>query len=135
MTNRETLRPLVEGHPSPRSRKKLEGRHSYSISQTNTLSQREEQICKLLVEGLTLRDIAFRLDLSLHTADTHVRNAYLKLRVHTRVELIRRFVSRSANLLRKSPVISDESDLGRLVSSLAMGDLQAAASLAMSTEA
>ncbi len=48
------------------------------------LTQREGEILKLMVEGLTKRQIAGQLILSYHTIDTHIKNIYAKLHVHTR---------------------------------------------------
>jgi len=48
------------------------------------LTQREGEILKLMVEGLTKKQIAGRLILSDHTIDTHIKNIYAKLQVHTR---------------------------------------------------
>ncbi|RMF58741.1 MAG: DNA-binding response regulator [Calditrichaeota bacterium] len=48
------------------------------------LTIREKEILKLLVEGLSKKQIAAKLFLSYHTVDTHIRNIYQKLEVHTR---------------------------------------------------
>lgn len=48
------------------------------------LTSRERQILQLLVDGLTTRQIAGRLEVSFHTVDTHIRNIYSKLHVHNR---------------------------------------------------
>lgn len=55
-----------------------------------SLSPREVDVCKLLVAGLPLKQVAFQLNISIHTANCHACNAYRKLGVHTRVELCRR---------------------------------------------
>jgi DNA-binding NarL/FixJ family response regulator len=47
------------------------------------LSEREKDILKLLVEGLSKKQIADKLFLSYHTIDTHIRNIYAKLQVHS----------------------------------------------------
>jgi DNA-binding NarL/FixJ family response regulator len=49
------------------------------------LTMREKKVLELMVEGLISKEIASRLDLSYHTVDTHVRNIYTKLHVHTRI--------------------------------------------------
>jgi DNA-binding NarL/FixJ family response regulator len=48
------------------------------------LSQREKEALEFLVQGLTTKEIADRLGLSIHTVDTHLRNIYRKLHVHSR---------------------------------------------------
>jgi DNA-binding NarL/FixJ family response regulator len=48
------------------------------------LSRREKEVLHLLVEGLSKRQIADRLFVSFYTIDTHLKNIYEKLHVHTR---------------------------------------------------
>ena len=48
------------------------------------LTDREHEILQHLVEGLTMQQIADHLCVSYHTVNTHVRNIYDKLHVHTR---------------------------------------------------
>lgn len=48
------------------------------------LSEREKEILKLLIEGLSKKQIAEKIFLSYHTVDSHIRNIYVKLEVHTR---------------------------------------------------
>jgi DNA-binding NarL/FixJ family response regulator len=48
------------------------------------LTQRERSILELMTQGLIKKEIADRLTLSYHTVDTHLRNIYTKLHVHTR---------------------------------------------------
>jgi DNA-binding NarL/FixJ family response regulator len=45
---------------------------------------RERKILELMTQGLLVKEIADQLTLSYHTVDTHLRNIYAKLRVHTR---------------------------------------------------
>jgi DNA-binding NarL/FixJ family response regulator len=47
------------------------------------ISDRERQILKLLVDGLSYKMIADREGLSYHTVNSHVRNIYEKLHVHS----------------------------------------------------
>jgi two-component system response regulator NreC len=53
------------------------------------LSAREREILKLLAEGLTVKEIATRLNLSVKTVDVHKYNLMRKIDVHDRAELIR----------------------------------------------
>ena len=47
------------------------------------LTVREQQILQLMVDGLIKKEIADKLALSYHTVDTHLRNIYTKLHVHS----------------------------------------------------
>jgi DNA-binding NarL/FixJ family response regulator len=48
------------------------------------LTTREQKILELMTQGLIKKEIADQLSLSYHTVDTHLRNIYTKLHVHTR---------------------------------------------------
>jgi DNA-binding CsgD family transcriptional regulator len=48
------------------------------------LTEAEKKILGLLVEGEPTKQIAHLLNVSYHTVDTHLRNIYLKLQVHSR---------------------------------------------------
>lgn len=52
------------------------------------LTQREIQILELMVRGHIKKEIADQLSLSFHTVDTHLRNIYGKLQVHTRTAAV-----------------------------------------------
>jgi len=49
-----------------------------------SLTPREREILELLVDSLTMQQIAERLHLSYHTIDNHIRNIYDKLHVRSR---------------------------------------------------
>ena len=49
-----------------------------------SLTEAEKKILGLLVEGEPTKQIANLLKVSYHTVDTHLRNIYLKLQVHSR---------------------------------------------------
>lgn len=53
------------------------------------LTAREREIVQLIAEGLTSKEIAFRLEISLKTAETHRSNIMRKLRVHSVSEVVR----------------------------------------------
>jgi DNA-binding NarL/FixJ family response regulator len=59
-------------------------------AQPVTLSPRELDLLKLLVEGLTAKEIADRLQVSIHTTSTHTRNLFTKLNVHSRAAAVAR---------------------------------------------
>jgi DNA-binding CsgD family transcriptional regulator len=46
-------------------------------------------VVRLVVQGLTNREVAERLFLSPHTVSTHLRHAFEKLHLNSRVELTR----------------------------------------------
>jgi DNA-binding NarL/FixJ family response regulator len=48
------------------------------------LTERERSVLDLMIHGLIKKEIASGLGLSIHTVDTHIRNIYEKLQVHTR---------------------------------------------------
>lgn len=51
-----------------------------------TLTEREEQVLRFLAQGLSNKEIAARLYLSMRTVEGHLANAYAKLDVHSRTE-------------------------------------------------
>ncbi|OLT13715.1 hypothetical protein BJF78_21330 [Pseudonocardia sp. CNS-139] len=53
------------------------------------LTDREADVLRLVVEGLTARQIASRLVLSPRTVENHVQNVLRKLRLHSRAALVR----------------------------------------------
>lgn len=53
-----------------------------------SLSDREKDILSLLVEGLGKKQIGEKIFLSHHTVDSHIRNIYAKLEVHSRSSAI-----------------------------------------------
>lgn len=54
-----------------------------------SLSKREKEIMRLLVEGLTSKEIAEKLYISKLTADTHRRNIFQKLNIKTYADLFK----------------------------------------------
>lgn len=52
------------------------------------LTDREREILELLTEGYLQKQIAAELDISRHTVDTHLRNIYGKLHVHSRTAAV-----------------------------------------------
>jgi DNA-binding NarL/FixJ family response regulator len=56
------------------------------------LSPREREVLELLVDGLTMRQIAEREQLSYHTVDKHLRNVYAKLHVRSRSKAVAKAV-------------------------------------------
>ena len=56
------------------------------------LSEREKEILSHLIEGLSKKQIADKIFLSHHTVDSHIRNIYAKLEVHSRSSAISKAV-------------------------------------------
>lgn len=56
------------------------------------LSPREREMLGLIVEGLTAKEIADRLGVSIHTTDTHTRHLFKKLGVHSRAAAVARAI-------------------------------------------
>jgi len=54
------------------------------------LTRREGEVAALVVQGLSARDVGERLCVSERTAERHVANAYVKLGINSRIELVRR---------------------------------------------
>jgi len=71
------------------------------------LTKRERQVLALVAEGLSNRQIAGRLSLSVNTVQTHMRHIFVKLAVNNRVETAALFL-RKANInqtWQKSPIL------------------------------
>ena len=50
---------------------------------TTELSEREREVLRAMVDGLAKKEIAERLEISVHTVDTYTRRIYKKLHVNT----------------------------------------------------
>jgi DNA-binding CsgD family transcriptional regulator len=61
-----------------------------------TLTASELRVIRLVTQGLTNQEAAERLFLSPHTIDSHLRHAFTKLGVNSRVELTRLFLEHEA---------------------------------------
>lgn len=55
---------------------------------TGRLTDKENQVVQLLTEGLSYKMIADRLQISMSTVQSHIKNIYRKLRVHSKAEVI-----------------------------------------------
>jgi DNA-binding CsgD family transcriptional regulator len=53
------------------------------------LTAAELAVARLVAQGLTNREVAERLFLSPHTVNSHLRHIFIKLGIHSRVELVR----------------------------------------------
>ena len=59
-----------------------------SVSQLN-LTEREQEVVRLIALGYSYKEIAARLDLSVKTVEAHKANAMRKLDMHSRIDLVR----------------------------------------------
>lgn len=62
--------------------------HNTSCDFSNDMTRREKEICSLMAEGLTNRQIADRLYISEGTVKNYISNIYDKTGIHDRVKLI-----------------------------------------------
>jgi DNA-binding NarL/FixJ family response regulator len=65
------------------------GRPATEREGSRHLTERESDVVRLVVEGLTARQIATRLVLSPRTVENHVQNVLRKLHLHSRAALVR----------------------------------------------
>ena len=86
----EAIRAVHRGestlHPLVASKLMEEVRHPKPLPPEDPLTPRELDVLKCLAEGLTNREIAFRLDVSVRTVTTHVRNILDKLHLENRTQ-------------------------------------------------
>jgi DNA-binding NarL/FixJ family response regulator len=75
---------LVQNNSITLPQKKMEGKEKTAFN----LTQREQEILKLLVQGLLYKEIGDRLEISPHTAKKHVLNIYSKLHVNSKVQAL-----------------------------------------------
>jgi DNA-binding CsgD family transcriptional regulator len=62
------------------------------------LTNREIEVIKYIIAGYNKRKISDILSLSYHTINTHYKNIYLKLGIHTSTELLIRVLSNQDEL-------------------------------------
>lgn len=61
------------------------------IRQQQSLTSRENEILRFLNRGLTYKEIADQCGISIQTLNSHIKNIYHKLNVHSRAEIAARF--------------------------------------------
>ena len=69
-------------------------RSQASAAQTDSLSEREQQVLELLAQGLIYKEISEKLGISYETVHTYIRRIYEKLQVRTRTEAVAKFLKR-----------------------------------------
>ena len=65
-----------------------------SVSGEGTLSDREQEVLRLLAEGLLYKEIGDRLDITVGTVKQHIHRIYGKLHVQNRTEAVNRYFGR-----------------------------------------
>jgi DNA-binding NarL/FixJ family response regulator len=53
------------------------------------LTFREQQVLRSVADGLATKGIAYQLSISENTVETHRKNIYRKLRIHSAAEAVR----------------------------------------------
>jgi DNA-binding CsgD family transcriptional regulator/MFS family permease len=74
--------------PNGGSFQRLFVRSFENLVASHSLTLREAEIIKLIIQGRTLPEIAERQEISIHTVRTHYRHAYRKLNIHKKGELL-----------------------------------------------
>jgi DNA-binding NarL/FixJ family response regulator len=69
--------------------------HEKKITKKESLSDRENEVLKLLADGLLYKEIAERLFISHGTVRQHIHNIYEKLHVQNRTEAVNKYFDRS----------------------------------------
>ncbi len=62
------------------------------------LSPREKEVALLLLQGRSAKEIAQKLEITISTANFHIKNLYRKLKINNRSELFARFSSHSISM-------------------------------------
>ena len=87
-----------ERYVSPRALTKVVDQTGKVRKATRTrydlLTDREREVLKLLADGLSSKDIAVRLDLSVKTVDVHKYNLMRKLGIRNRADLVKYAIQR-----------------------------------------
>lgn len=79
------------------SLKKVMAEHRKGVSASGRygkLTDREREVLQLLAEGLSVKEIASRLTLSIKTVDVHKYNLMRKLELHSQTELVKYAIQR-----------------------------------------
>lgn len=76
-----------------------------------SLSDREREVLGMLLAGLTTKEVAVRLTISINTAKAHIKSVFRKLGIHRRTEL-KRSASRTRSfreILRETSSVTTDS--------------------------
>lgn len=72
---------VIDGYARPSARPKTD--------QSNSLSERETEILRLIARGYSNKEVAARLEISVKTVEAHKANAMRKLDITGRIDLVR----------------------------------------------
>lgn len=86
----ETVQAAVRTHIQRREKLTADAQ---SQRDYDTLSEREKEVLKGIVEGLSNKEIARQLDLSPRTVETHRANIFTKLNIDNLAHLIRQYAA------------------------------------------
>jgi DNA-binding NarL/FixJ family response regulator len=75
--------------------KMFKSQSSRSIKDNFNLTEREKEILKCLVEGMSYKLIAGHCFISLDTVSGHIKNIYKKLQVHSKSEAVAKAIKRN----------------------------------------
>jgi DNA-binding NarL/FixJ family response regulator len=91
---REALLAVAEGRTylGPATQKLMAADNGAASALVKSISPREREVLKLIVEGMSTKQIANALKISFKTADNHRANLMKKLGVHDVVTLTRKAV-------------------------------------------
>lgn len=67
------------------------GKSMVETGSPEVLSAREIEVSKLLIDGMTYKQVAAKLFISPDTVRHHIKNIYRKLEINSRIELVREF--------------------------------------------
>jgi len=70
---------------------------STELSQQVKMTKREQEVIKLIADGLTNKEIAQDLNISAYTVKSHVHNILKKLSIHTRVHIAKFYETTKSN--------------------------------------
>ena len=68
---------------------------AFSKDESYNLTEREMEVLKLLVDGMSYKLIAEKCFVSIDTVSTHVKNIYKKLQVHSKSEAVAKAIKRN----------------------------------------
>jgi len=84
---REILPPKVDGSLFTKIVERAIDKGKPNLAKAIQMTKRENEVIKLISEGLTNKEIARELHIAAHTVKSHVHNIMEKLALHTRLEV------------------------------------------------